>query len=618
MPVELVPVIIAAFSAVVVTAGVFIIVLRVRRKTERRHAGSEQELSQCREALDEKSREISALNESVSDLRGKYADERAASGQKAAELERTLRELNEAKTDIQAKTQKILLLNESVADLQGKYSAESERLAQRTKELERTVQELDKAKTEIQNQDDKIRFIADIINAPPVEHQAVQKFRKLLAEDYCEYAKDNDVLADEAGALLKLQEVERQLVLLSYDEAIIKKTVVAVAGSFSSGKSSFMNSFFQTRKIKLPTGMTQTTAISSYVLADESQGITGYSYKGGYVTIPEKIFPMFSHDKAKEFNFNMKQLINSIVFRNKFVQDFKNLCFIDTPGFNSGAERQSDTEAATTAISNADALIWCINCEDGTIKDDELGILDDIYDKNKSISIYIVVNKADLRPVEDVEPVIDEIENRLQEAGIPFEGISAYSSHNSYSQQSDDIAGLVRGMSLQDFLSDKDVENNQQESLLQGQVREVFDRYIQADKDRIEKLKGQIKTFDILHNTFLLQLDKKDELILRYKARQDKHYKGKIKDNIEEDDDEIFDSLIEMREDLKKTIKKDESDIEEAERISLEMQKCIADLFGHTLNQQNAGESTADESKAKVMSALAATIHVSKLQTKQK
>lgn len=57
----------------------------------------------------------------------------------------------------------------------------------------------------------------------------------------------------------------------------MRKTVVAVAGSFSSGKSSFMNSFFVNRNVKLPTGMTQTTAISSYVMPDEVPSIMGHS-----------------------------------------------------------------------------------------------------------------------------------------------------------------------------------------------------------------------------------------------------------------------------------------------------------------------------------------------------
>ena len=338
----------------------------------------------------------------------------------------------------------------------------------------------------------------------------------------------------------------------------------------------------------------------------------------------------------------MKQLVHNIIFRNKFVHEFKNLCFIDTPGFNPGIEQESDTDAATTAISTASVLLWCVDTCAGTIKDDEIDILCDIYKKNENIAIYVIVNKADLRSVEEVESVMDEIESQLQNADIPFEGISAYSSSNIYSQQPEELAGLVRGVSLSDFLASKDVENNQKKTLLLSLVENVFDAYIQADKARIEKLERQIKTFNALQVSFTQQLDLKDDIILKYKAQRDRTYEKKItrqdgdglhaqaqhdgtyegktslldlllpgifaqrdgkhedkitdttekndeteqnneteeNDEIEEND-KMFIALSEIRADYQETIKKDKRDIAAAEELCTKMQKCISDLFGH-------------------------------------
>lgn len=486
-------------------------------------------------------------------------------------------ELEEIHKYSEKKDNELSALNKNILEI-------SEQLSREKQNVELIEKDLEKANATIQNQDDKISFIADIINAQPIELSAMQNYKKLLASEYREYAKNNDSLADEAGALLKLQEVEQQLELFSYDEAIVQKNVIAIAGSFSSGKSSFMNSFFPNRKVKLPTGMTQTTAISSYVLPDELSSIIGHSFKGGRVAIPEKIFALFSHEKIQEFSFNMKQLVHNIIFRNKFVYDFKNLCFIDTPGFNPGTEQESDTDAATTAISTASALIWCVDTCAGTIKDDEIDILYDIYRKNEDIKIYIISNKADLRSIDEVESVIDEIEMQLQSAEIPFEGISAYSSNNLFSQQPDEFNNLVRGISLNDFLMKNDVENNQKESLLLSQIKDVFEDYIQADKARIKKLKKQIKTFSALQSNFMEQIDQKDDVILQYKAQRDIKYKNKINDDID-DNEEIFDDLLELRADLQNTIKKDEKDIEEAKELCRKMQKCIADLFGHSFDE---------------------------------
>ena len=429
-----------------------------------------------------------------------------------------------------------------------------------------------------------IQFIADVINAPPIELPAIQEFKRLLSSDYMEYAKNNNSLADEAGALIKLQEVSRQLELIAYDDAITKRTVIAVAGSFSSGKSSFMNSFFVSRKVKLPIGMTQTTAISSYVLPAEEPGITGCSYRGGRVEIPKEIFKQFSHDNIRELNINMKQIVRSIFFRNKFVYDFKNLCFIDTPGFNPGKDEKEDYDEAITAIAAASALIWCIDVNDGTIKSKELEILYDIYRKNDDIDVYVIINKSDQKSDEEVASVIDEVERQLHDADIPFAGISVYQSVNSYLDQPKERKNLGRGISLFNFLEEHDKENIQKEKLLLQQVQDVFKNYIDADNIRIKKHRKQIKLLDEAQQQFSSRIIKKDETIANLESQRDRRYRNS-KITEDDEDDDFFVGLGKIKADFKKTIDDDESDIKEAEELSYKMQKCISTLFGHNYRE---------------------------------
>ena len=157
------------------------------------------------------------------------------------------------------------------------------------KDIKRAMEEVSSKNIDLKNQKDKLDFIAQVINSRPERNNAYEKFLTLLNNDYMKFANENDSLAAEAAALLKLQGVAKQLELLTYDVSLLNKTIVAIAGSFSSGKSSFMNSFFTTRKVKLPTGMDQTTAISSYVMNGD-ENITGYSFKGGRVNISSNIF----------------------------------------------------------------------------------------------------------------------------------------------------------------------------------------------------------------------------------------------------------------------------------------------------------------------------------------
>lgn len=463
------------------------------------------------------------------------------------------------------------------------------------KEVKSLMDNIQKKNDALDSKNAKLEFIANVINALPEKNPSYEKYLKLLKEDYIKYANENDALAAEANALLKLQSVAKQLEILSYDEALLNKNIVAIAGSFSSGKSSFMNSFFTTRKIELPIGTNQTTAISSYVM-NGTKSITGYSYKGGKVNISDEIFTLFSYDKVDEFNFNMKQIINHIVVRNEFVKEFNNLCFIDTPGFNAGQETDTDYETATTAIATANSIIWCIDVGSGTIKGDECDILYDIFIKNENIGIYVVLNKADLKSDDENIQVMDLIENQMTIKGIPFEGISLYSSNSNYGYtfiNQPESFNYYKGVSLSEFLENYNVENKQKEKNLLKQVDEVFEEYINADNQRIAKLENQIRTLKILENSFSSINDSKDDQIAYYKARIDtKHFQPKqFADSIEKDED-LFNSLADLKSELKQTIEKDTSDIEKAKQLCTNMKKAVSEVFGHKLS---ANKNTSED-----------------------
>lgn len=469
------------------------------------------------------------------------------------------------------------------------------------KDLQKTMKEIEKATEELDSKNEKLQFIAQVINALPETNPTYEKYLKLLNHGYMKYANENDSLAAEAAAFVKLQNVAKQLELLTYDESLLNKSIIAIAGSFSSGKSSFMNSFFKTRDIKLPTGMDQTTAISSYVMNGE-KNITGYSYKGGRLSIPNSVFKLFGYGKIEEFNFNMKQIINHIVFKTEFVQDFNNLCFIDTPGFNPGQETKTDYDTATSAIATATSVIWCIDVNSGTMHPEELEILSEILKQNESISFYIILNMADKKSIDELLSIRDEIENQLIIKGIPFEGISLYSSAYTYNydflNQPEEYAEYVIGKSLPDFLASKDVEDVKREENLLKNVDEVFDDYINADKYRIKKLENQIRTLRILEDSISSINLSKDDEINYYKARIDtKHYKLKQFDNSNDKDDALFDSLADLRNELKQTIEKDKTDIERATELCTNMKKAVSEVFGHKLSaNKNISEDKFNDS----------------------
>ncbi|QPT28536.1 hypothetical protein I6G32_12060 [Stutzerimonas stutzeri] len=108
----------------------------------------------------------------------------------------------------------------------------------------------------------------------------------------------------------------------------------------------------------------------------------------------------------------------------------KHLAFIDMPGYDPAASDTVDTAAdhgiASAALSEADAVIWLVALDsNGTLPANDLEFLLQHADDRP---LYVVLNKADLRPLANLEAVIEEIKEHLEDSGIQFEGICAYSS----------------------------------------------------------------------------------------------------------------------------------------------------------------------------------------------
>lgn len=198
------------------------------------------------------------------------------------------------------------------------------------KDLEKNKKKIFDLEDDIDKQQEKYDFVASVINSHAEDNDLLAEYNNLLEEEYLPYANKNDSLAEEAGVYKQLLEVKAMLELALSDSAISQKKIIAICGSFSSGKSSFMNSLFEQDDIKLPISQKKTTAIPTYIMMGESTNITGYSFLGGKVNIPKNIFPFFSHGYEKEFKFNIKDIVSKVIFKTRFVRDFKNICFIDT------------------------------------------------------------------------------------------------------------------------------------------------------------------------------------------------------------------------------------------------------------------------------------------------
>lgn len=320
-------------------------------------------------------------------------------------------------------------------------------------------------------------LVAKLLSATNQNPHVAQYFH-LLNHDFLAFANEEDSLQDEAAALLELQAIGDELKLIGSYPEFYKKRSVAIAGGFSAGKSEFISSLFQDTSVRLPIGIEPTTAIPTYALNGEQNGLVGCSQNGGVINLLD-IDPNFqhklSHNFIRAFGFNLKSIM-PFVFLTTPMQ-YAHLCFIDTPGYNpadvADGHTSEDIKTAEEFVQNAEALLWLIGLDsNGTIAKSDLDFLDNVH-QNVGKPLYIVLNKADLRPQDQLEDIMDEIVDTLDDYDIEIVGISAYSSISKTEY-------VYRKQSLFDFLNELDTPSDKHHLILQRlyQIDEKYQRAI--------------------------------------------------------------------------------------------------------------------------------------------
>lgn len=322
----------------------------------------------------------------------------------------------------------------------------------------------------------RFQLISRLLAARPTESAGLTRFRQLLAKDYMAFAESDSSLAAEAKALLMLQSIEQELGLLVGVPDVFKRTIVGIVGGFSSGKSEFINSFILDHEIRLAVGLQPVTAIPSYVLATDESLIRGYSGNGGYIELGVEFYKSISHAFINSFSFDLKSLMPFMCVGIQMDPAyFSNICFIDTPGYNppatAGECSQSDKATAVQFAQQSGTIVWLIGLDvTGTVPNSDLKFIQEIGVEHRSV--YVVLNKADLKPEDDLEFIMDEVESVLTYENIPIVGISAYSStlRRIFTH---------RGQPLMDYFARINQQSDARKHL-EGQLKEAFDMYEEA------------------------------------------------------------------------------------------------------------------------------------------
>ncbi|PDW80435.1 ATPase [Helicobacter pylori] len=330
--------------------------------------------------------------------------------------------------------------------------------------------------------EERYDLIARILNAK-TSNEGLEEYQSVLDNEFLEFASGVDSLKEKEIALLTLQEIKKELQLVASYPSLFQKTIVAVGGGFSAGKSTFLNNLLGL-KLKLPEDIDPTTAIPTYCLKGKKEVLMGFSQNGGMVELPHLAF---NHQFLKSLGFNLKEIMPFMLLSAPSVP-FEFLCFIDTPGYNPGNQGYTggDKEASKESLKHAKHILWLISCERGGIESDDLEFLQELYEEEGK-QVFIVLSRADRRTKSQLEEVAKQIKETLEDNGIEFLGICAYSAtrYQEYKEFSEKSKVFN---SLEEFLMKLNQRSEKQNEIL-GYLYEVHSMYEKAIKQDANRFK---------------------------------------------------------------------------------------------------------------------------------
>lgn len=184
---------------------------------------------------------------------------------------------------------------------------------------------------------------------------------------------------------------------------------IAVAGGYSAGKSSLLNSISGAIDL-LPTGIEPVSVVNTNLNCSTSfknLTILGRNLKDSPVMLNKDVLACIQH--SSKSNIHLTSVLNKLIINIPTDEDYLDgITFIDTPGYNNSnnsnkENNKTDRETALASFKEADVIFWCIDIEAGTISKEDLNIL-----KNDTLDRPIVVffTKMDKKSDNETKSII--------------------------------------------------------------------------------------------------------------------------------------------------------------------------------------------------------------------
>ena len=259
-------------------------------------------------------------------------------------------------------------------------------------------------------------------------------------------------------------------------------TQIAVAGGFSSGKSSFINRMTGFNGL-LPTGIDPVSVVPTYLYCSKNNRelqIKGVNLKNAVISLDKGVLSAIQHSSSS--NVYIASVIEKL-FVELPSEDLDGIAFVDTPGYNNSDTENSfngktDKQSALEGMQEGNFLLWLVGISKGGMRKEDIEMLASFNGKKA-----IMYNKSDMMPLDDVEEIVDETWEELsEEFGDSLVDVFAYSALDNRLYYS------ANDYDLNDILEIAKQEGNASaQNVLIEKIEQLFDIEIQVAKNTIKE-----------------------------------------------------------------------------------------------------------------------------------
>lgn len=296
-----------------------------------------------------------------------------------------------------------------------------------------TIEELEeKNNIYLSSSDKALELISKIIGIEITrknkdKYKKLKELEKLFEKDFLK-SLINIPITDKAKIQKQLFQLTKKLNEEQEYKILKNKIVIGVGGKFSSGKSSFINSFLNA-KSSLPENQNPTTSIPTYLIHGDEEYINIFTKDNKKIEIDEEALKALTHEFFEKYKIGFSSFIKSIIVSNLELP-YSNFAFLDTPGYSKAEnfmskESETDKEKAFEQLKKVNYLIWLIDIENGDISETDIKFIQGLKNVEK---ILIVLNKADKKMEEEIKKITNKVKETLKNKNLNIYDVIPFSS----------------------------------------------------------------------------------------------------------------------------------------------------------------------------------------------